>query len=64
MPQPCPEPATTRQLAMLRLEAGNAARAVAMRSVRATRPCGHDELFDGLGFRSAVDFRFLSVALR
>jgi len=64
MPKPPPEPATGHQLAMLRLEAGNAARAVAMQSIRATAPSEHDELFDGLGFRSAVDFRFLSVALR
>jgi hypothetical protein len=58
------KPATAHQLAGLRLEAGNAARAVAMQSVRATGPSEHDESFDGLGFRSAVDFRFLTIALR
>jgi hypothetical protein len=58
------EPASSHQLAMFRLEAGNAARTVAMQSMRATGPSKHDELFDGVGFRSAVDFRFLAVALR
>jgi hypothetical protein len=64
MSKPRPETATAHQLAMLRLEAGNAARAVAMQSARATGPSEHDESFDGWGFRSAVDFRFLTVALR
>jgi hypothetical protein len=45
---------------MLGLEAGNATRAVAMPSVRATKASEHD----GLGFRSAIDYRFLAVALR
>lgn len=64
MSKPRPEPATAHQLAMLRLEAGNAARTVAMQSARATGSSEHDDSFDGLGFRSAVDLRFLSVALR
>jgi hypothetical protein len=46
------------------MEAASAARTVAMQSERATSPSPHDELFDGIGFRSAVDFRFLVVALR
>jgi hypothetical protein len=49
---------------MLGLEAGKATRAVAMPSVRATKASEHDDLFDGLGFRSAIDYRFLAVALR
>jgi hypothetical protein len=49
---------------MLLLEAWNAARAVAMQSQRAVEPADHDQLFDGQGWRTIVEFRFLAVALR
>jgi hypothetical protein len=49
---------------MLGLEAGNARERSRSPSVRATKASEHDDLFDGLGFRSAIDYRFLAVALR